>query len=139
MAIRTSSAVWNGTLKEGQGRMKLGSGAFEGAFSYASRFEEGPGTNPEELVGAAHAGCFSMFLAALLTDAGYTPTQVRTSAKVHLGAGPRITLIELETEAEVPRLDEKTFLENVDKSKKNCPISQALAGPEIRVTARLVH
>ena len=139
MAIRTASAVWNGTLKEGKGRMKLGSGAFEGAFSFASRFEDGPGTNPEELVGAAHAGCFSMFLAALLTTAGYPPTQIRTSAKVHLGEGPRITLIELETEAEVPRLDEKTFLDNVDKSKKNCPISQALTGPEIRVTARLVQ
>ena len=139
MAIRTASAVWDGTLKEGKGRMKLGSGAFEGAFSFASRFEDGPGTNPEELVGAAHAGCFSMFLAALLTTAGYPPTQIRTSAKVHLGEGPRITLIELETEAEVPRLDEKTFLENVDKSKKNCPISQALTGSEIRVTARLVQ
>jgi osmotically inducible protein OsmC len=138
MAIRTASAVWNGTLKEGKGRMKLGSGAFEGAFSFSSRFEDGPGTNPEELVGAAHAGCFSMFLAALLTDAGYAPTQIRTSAKVHLGEGPRITLIELETEAEVPRVDEKTFLANVDKSKKNCPISLALTGPEIRVTARLV-
>ncbi len=139
MAIRTASAVWNGNLKDGQGRMKLGSGAFEGAFSFASRFEEGPGTNPEELVGAAHAGCFSMFLAALLADAGYTPRQIRTSAKVHLGEGPRITLIELETEAEVPRLDEKTFQANVDKSKKNCPISLALTGPEVRVTARLVQ
>ena len=139
MAIRTASAVWNGNLKDGQGRMKLGSGAFEGAFSFASRFEEGPGTNPEELVGAAHAGCFSMFLAALLADAGYTPKQIRTSAKVHLGEGPRITLIELATEAEVPRLDEKTFMDNVDKSKKNCPISLALTGPEIRVTARLVQ
>ena len=138
MAIRTASAVWNGTLKEGQGRMKLGSGAFEGAFSFASRFEESPGTNPEELVGAAHAGCFSMFLSALLTTAGYLPTQIRTNAKVHLGDGPRITLIELETEAEVPNLDEKTFQENVEKSKKNCPISLALTGPEIRVTARLV-
>ena len=138
MAIRTASAVWNGTLKEGQGRMKLGSGAFEGAFSYASRFEEGPGTNPEELVGAAQAGCFSMFLSALLTGAGYTPTQIRTGARVHLGEGPRITLIELETEAEVPNLDEKTFLENVEKAKKNCPISLAMTGPELRVTARLV-
>jgi osmotically inducible protein OsmC len=138
MAIRTASAVWNGNLKDGQGRMKLGSGAFEGAFSFASRFEEGPGTNPEELVGAAHAGCFSMFLASLLTSAGYPPTQIRTSAKVHLGEGPRITLIELETEAEVPRLDDKTFQENVEKSKKNCPISMALTGPEVRVTARLV-
>ena len=74
MAIRTASAEWNGTLKEGTGKMRLGSGAFEGAFSFASRFEEGPGTNPEELVGAAQAGCFSMFLSALLTTAGYTPT-----------------------------------------------------------------
>jgi len=138
MAIRTASAVWNGTLKEGQGTMKLGSGAFEGAFSFASRFEEGPGTNPEELVGAAHAGCFSMFLSALLTDAGYPPVQIRTRARVHLGAGPRITLIELDTEAEVPNLDEKTFLENVEKSEKNCPISLALTGPEVRVTARLL-
>ena len=87
MSVRTASAVWNGTLKEGQGTMKLGSGAFEGPFTYASRFEDGPGTNPEELVGAAQAGCFSMFLAALLTTAGFTPKQIRTSAKVHLEAG----------------------------------------------------
>jgi lipoyl-dependent peroxiredoxin len=138
MSVRTASAVWNGTLKEGQGSMRLGSGAFEGAFTFASRFEEGPGTNPEELVGAAHAGCFSMYLSSLLTNAGYIPTQIRTKAKVHLGEGPRITLIELETEAEVPNLEEKTFLENVENSKKNCPISLALTGPEIRVTARLV-
>ena len=138
MAIRTASAVWNGTLKEGKGLMKLGSGAFEGAFTFASRFEDGPGTNPEELVGAAQAGCFSMYLASLLTTAGYPPTQVRTSAKVHLGEGPRITLIELDTEAEVPNLDEKTFLENVENSKKNCPISLAVTGPELRVTAKLV-
>jgi osmotically inducible protein OsmC len=139
MAIRTASAVWNGTLKEGQGLMKLGSGAFEGAFTFASRFEEGQGTNPEELVGAAHAGCFSMFLASVLTNAGYPPVQIRTSARVHLGEGPRIHLIELSTEAEVPKVDEKTFMESVDKSKKNCPISLALTGPEIRVTARLVR
>ena len=138
MAFRNASAVWNGTLKEGEGTMKLGSGAFEGAFTFASRFEEGPGTNPEELVGAAQAGCFSMFLASVLTDAGYPPVQVRTNAKVHLGDGPRITLIELDTEAEVPNVDEKTFLESVDKSKKNCPISLALTGPELRVSARLV-
>jgi lipoyl-dependent peroxiredoxin len=138
MSIRNASAVWNGTLKEGEGTMKLGSGAFEGAFTFASRFEEGPGTNPEELVGAAQAGCFSMFLAAVLTDAGYPPVQVRTNAKVHLEEGPRITLIELDTEAEVPNVDETTFLESVDKSKKNCPISLALTGPELRVSARLV-
>jgi osmotically inducible protein OsmC len=138
MAIRNASAVWDGTLKEGKGTMKLGSGAFEGAYTFASRFEEGPGTNPEELVGAAQAGCFSMFLAAVLTDAGFPPVQVRTTAKVHLGDGPRITLIELDTEAEVPNVDEKTFLEKVETSKMNCPISLALTGPELRVSARLV-
>jgi lipoyl-dependent peroxiredoxin len=89
-------------------------------------------------VGAAQAGCFSMFLAAVLTDAGYPPVQIRTSAKVHLEEGPRITLIELDTEAEVPNVDEKTFLEKVDTAKKNCPISLALTGPELRVSARLV-
>ena len=138
MAIRNASAVWNGTLKEGNGTMTLGSGAFEGAFTFASRFEEGPGTNPEELVGAAQAGCFSMFLAAVLTDAGFPPVQVRTKARVHLGDGPRITLIELDTEAEVPNLDEKTFQEKVELSQKNCPISLALTGPELQVVARLV-
>ena len=137
MAIRNASAVWNGTLKEGEGTMRLGSGAFEGVFTFASRFEEGEGTNPEELVGAAQAGCFSMYLAAVLTDAGFPPVQVRTSAKVHLGDGPRIHLIELDTEAEVPSIDEKTFLEKVEYSKKNCPISLALSGPELRVSARL--
>ena len=139
MSIRNASAVWNGTLKEGDGTMKLWRGAFEGTFTYASRFEEGPGTNPEELVGAAQAGCFSMYLAAVLTDAGYPPRQIRTSAKVHLEEGPRITLIELDTEAEVPNVDEKTFQEKVDYSKKNCPISLALSGPELQVSARLVR
>lgn len=138
MAIRNASAVWNGTLKEGNGTMKLGSGAFEGEYTFASRFEEGTGTNPEELVGAAQAGCFSMYLASVLTNAGFPPVQVRTSAKVHLGEGPRITLIELDTEAEVPNVDEQTFRESVDKSKNNCPISLALTGPELRVSARLV-
>ena len=138
MAIRNASAVWNGTLKDGNGTMKLGSGAFEGAFSFASRFEEGPGTNPEELAGAAQAGCFSMYLASVLTNAGFPPVQIRTSAKVHLGEGPRINLIELDTEAEVPNVDEQTFQEKVDFSKKNCPISLALTGPELRVVARLV-
>ena len=138
MAIRNASAVWNGTLKEGNGTMKLGSGAFEGEYTFASRFEEGTGTNPEELVGAAQAGCFSMYLASVLTNAGFPPVQVRTSAKVHLEEGPRITLVELDTEAEVPNIDEKTFLESVDKSKKNCPISLALTGPELQVSATLV-
>ena len=138
MPIRTASAIWNGTLKEGAGQMKLGSGAFEGAFSFGTRFEEVPGTNPEELIGAAHAGCFSMFLSALLTKAGFVPTRIATSAKVHLGDGPRITLIELETQAEVPNLDESAFQEKVTEAKENCPISKALASVELHVVAQLV-
>jgi osmotically inducible protein OsmC len=138
MAVRSASAVWNDTLKQGNGSMKLGSGAFEGAYSFASRFEEGKGTNPEELIGAALAGCFSMFLAAVLEKAGHKPTRVATTAKVHLGEGPRITLIELTTEAAVPGIDEKTFQDSVTTSKENCPVSRALAGPEISVNARLV-
>ncbi|MEW6691359.1 MAG: OsmC family peroxiredoxin [Pseudomonadota bacterium] len=139
MPIRTASAIWNGSLKEGQGRMKFGSGAFDGAYSYASRFEEGLGSNPEELLGAAQAGCFSMYLAALLAEAGYPPVQIRTAAKVHLREGPRIALIELSTEAEVPGLDEATFQDKVDNAKRNCPVSMALCGPELRVSARLAE
>lgn len=138
MPIRTSEAVWSGTLREGQGTMKLGSGTHAGAYTFASRFEEGPGTNPEELIGAAHAGCFSLFLSAVLTNAGYTPTRIRTTATVHLGEGPKITSIELDTEAQVPNLDEKTFLEAAEESKNKCPVSQALAGTEIRLNAKLV-
>jgi osmotically inducible protein OsmC len=85
MVIRNSSAIWQGNLVEGKGSMRLGSGAFEGTYTRASRFEQGPGTNPEELIGAAHAGCFSMFLAAILSKAGHTPTKIETVAKVHLG------------------------------------------------------
>src|SRR5512147_1536299 len=109
MTTRTSSAEWKGTLKEGAGTMKLASGAYEGPFTFASRFESGKGTNPEELIGAAHAGCFSMFLSALLSDAGFTPTSIRTSAIVHLDDGPVISLIELKTEGVVPGLDEAGF------------------------------
>ena len=138
MAIRSSSAEWKGTLKEGAGTMKVGSGAYEGPYTYASRFESGPGTNPEELVGAAHAGCFSMFLAALLTDAGYPPVRVATTATVHLGAGPTITLIELTTQAEVPGVSDAEFQQHAQAAKKNCPVSKALAGPEIKLHAELV-
>ncbi len=138
MAIRSSSAEWKGTLKEGAGTMKLGSGAYEGPFTFASRFESGAGTNPEELVGAAHAGCFSMFLASLLTDAGYTPTRIATTARVHLGAGPTITLIELMTQAEVPGLSEAELQKHAEAAKKACPVSKALAGPEIKLQAKLV-
>lgn len=139
MPIRKATAVWDGTLEEGQGRMRLESGAYDGAFSYASRFEEAEGSNPEELLGAAQAGCFSMFLAGLLADAGHPPKQIRTSAKVHLREGPRIALIELETEAEVADLDEDVFQQYVDEAKKNCPVSKALSGPELRVSAQLVR
>ncbi len=137
MAVRTSSAEWRGTLREGAGTMKLGSGAYEGPYTFASRFETGPGTNPEELIGAAHAGCFSMFLSALLTKAGFTPTRIATSATVHLGEGPTITLIELETVAEVPGLGEADLQTHAEAAKQNCPVSKALAGPEIRLSARL--
>ncbi len=131
MPVRKASAQWKGTLKDGAGTMKLGSGAYEGPFTFASRFESGPGTNPEELIGAAQAGCFSMFLSALLTKAGYTPTSIATTATVHLGEGPTITLIELNTEAVVPGLDDAVFQEQAEAAKKNCPISKALIGPEL--------
>ena len=137
MATRNAEAIWTGTLKEGKGSLKLGSGAFEGAYTWASRFEDAPGTNPEELIGAAQAGCYSMFLSALLTKAGYPPTWIHTTVKVHLEAGPTITVIELETIAEVPGLDEKTFLEQAGAAKKNCPVSKALASVEIKLSARL--
>lgn len=138
MSVRTATAVWNGTLKEGVGRMKGSSGAFEVPFSFRTRFEEEPGTNPEELIGSALAGCFSMYLAAQLTNAGFPPDEIRTTAKVHLEAGPQITLIELETEARVVNIDEATFQEKVNVSKEKCPISMAVSGPEKRVTARLL-
>lgn len=137
MAIRESSATWQGNLVEGKGSMRLGSGAYEGEYSRASRFEDGPGTNPEELIGAAHAGCFSMFLAALLAKAGYTPENIATSAKVHLGDGPKITLIELSTVGTVQGIDEATFIEFAEQAKKGCPVSQALAAVEMKLTAKL--
>jgi osmotically inducible protein OsmC len=138
MVIRTSFAEWKGTLREGSGTMKVGESGYEGPFTYASRFESGPGTNPEELIGAAHAGCFSMFLAALLTKAGFKPTRIGTTATVHLGDGPTITLIELDTHAEVPNLTESDLQKHAEEAKKGCPVSKALTGPEIRLQARLV-
>lgn len=137
MAIRDSSAVWKGNLVEGKGSMRLGSGAYEGDFSRASRFEDGPGTNPEELIGAAHAGCFSMFLAAILSKDGHEPTSINTTARVHLGAGPKITLIELSTVGVVPGIDEETFISYAEQAKKGCPVSQALAAVEMSLVARL--
>jgi osmotically inducible protein OsmC len=141
MATRTGSAVWEGTLREGKGTVKLGSGAYEGPYSFASRFENGTGTNPEELIGAAHAGCFSMALSAGLTKAGFSPKRIATTAKVNLdnvGGGFKIVSIELETEAEIPGIEEQVFQEQAETAKKNCPVSQALAGTEIKLQAKLV-
>ena len=137
MATRTASALWNGTLKEGKGTMKYG--AYEGAYSFVSRFETGAGTNPEELVGAAHAGCYSMFLAALLSKEGLTPDSVATTASVELGQddGPKITSIKLVTKAKVPGIDNDAFQKLVATAKEKCPISRLFAGTEISVTATL--
>ena len=137
MTTRESTATWKGNLVEGNGIMRVGSGAYEGPFTQASRFESGPGTNPEELLGAAHAGCFSMFLAALLAKANYSPIAVSTTAKVHLEAGPTITLIELTTVGDVPGIDEADFIKIAEQAKKDCPVSKALAAVEIRLTASL--
>ena len=140
MAVRSAEAEWKGTLREGAGKMKLGSGAYEGSYSFASRFEEGKGTNPEELIAAAHAGCFSMALSAGLTKAGHPPTRVHTTARVHLekvGEGFGITRIELTTEAQVPGIDNKAFQEQAEGAKKGCPVSKLLAGAQISLTAML--
>jgi len=140
MAVAKAEATWTGTLKEGSGRMTGASKHLDGPFTYRSRFEgDAGGTNPEELIGAAHAGCFSMFLASLLSNAGFAPESIRTQAIVHLEAGPTIAKIELTTEAKVPRIDEETFKEKVDAAKKGCPVSKALAAvPSVTVTARLM-
>ena len=141
MAVRTADAEWKGNLREGAGTMKLGSGTFEGSYSFRSRFESGDGTNPEELIGAAHAGCFSMALSGALAAAGFTPKSVHTSAKVHIepdGGGFSITRIVLTTEADVPGIDSAAFQEQAQAAKKGCPVSKALAAVEIVLDARLV-
>lgn len=120
--------------------MKLGSGAYEGPYSFSSRFENGAGTNPEELIGAAEAGCFSMALSANLSKAGHAPKHIATTAKVNLGqvgAGFKITSIDLHTEAEVPGIDQAKFNELAEQTKKTCPVSVALAGTEIKLNASL--
>jgi lipoyl-dependent peroxiredoxin len=140
MPVRNARAVWEGGLKGGQGTVSLGSGAFEGRYSFGSRFEEAGGTNPEELLGAAHAGCFSMALSAGLGRTGFEPKRVATAAKVHLekvGEGFKITRIDLDCEAEVPGIDDAAFQEAARKAKEGCPVSQALAGVEITLDARL--
>ena len=142
MATRVSEAQWEGNLREGSGRLKLGSGELECAYTFASRFEQGKGTNPEELIGAAHAGCFSMALSGMLNGAGHTPKRVHTTAKVHIekvGEGFEITKIELFTEAEIPGIDDATFQDFAGQAKVGCPVSKALAAvPVITLEAKLV-
>jgi len=141
MAIRTAKAQWNGNLQQGKGTMSFGSGAFEGQYSFASRFEEGTGTNPEELIAAAHAGCFSMAFSNALAKAGFEPKRVSTKASVRLEkgeAGFSITTIDLETEGEVPGIDAAKFHELAEGAKKGCPVSKALAGTQINLHAKLV-
>lgn len=141
MAVRTAEAVWQGNLRAGKGTMKLGSGAFEGAYSFSSRFEEGTGTNPEELIGAAHAGCYSMALSGDLGKVGITPERIFTTARVTLGKvgeRSRIISIHLDTEVKVSGIDEKKFQEIAAGTKDGCPVSAALTGVEITLTARMV-
>ena len=131
MATRNASATWKGNLMEGDGSMALGSGAWEGPFTFKSRFEEGQGTNPEELIGAAEAGCFTMQLAHNLSEAGHVPDSVQTQAKVHIrniDGNPTISQIDLVTRARVEGIDEATFQEMATATKDACIISRALAG-----------
>jgi lipoyl-dependent peroxiredoxin len=141
MPVRTAQAQWNGNLREGNGTMKLGSGAYNGAYSFSSRFEEGTGSNPEELIAAAHAGCYSMALAAGLTREGFAPTSVSTTAQVHIEpveGGFGITKIDLTTEATVPGIDNAKFQQIAEATKTGCPVSKALAAvPAINLNATL--
>lgn len=142
MPVRQSSAVWKGSLKEGKGTIKLGSGAFEGQYSFGTRFENGTGTNPEELIAAAHAGCFSMALSAGLGKAGITPDSIQTTAKVHLEkqeTGFSITRIDLVCEAKIPNTDPATFKKHAEDAKANCPVSKVLAGAKISLEAKLLQ
>ena len=142
MPTRKAEAEWKGNLVQGSGRLKVGSGAFDGPYSFKSRFEEGQSaTNPEELIGAAHAGCFTMALTAQLCRAGLTPTRIRTVANVKLekvGETFAITRIDLETEADVPGIDDAHFQKHALDAKHNCPVSKALAGTEIHLNAKLL-
>src|SRR6059058_3292568 len=141
MPTRKAEAEWKGNLVEGSGRLKVASGAFDGPYSFKSRFEEGQSaTNPEELIGAAHAGCFTMALVAQLSRAGITPTRVHTDAQVKLekvGDAFAITRIDLQTEAQIPGIDEAAFQKVALDAKQNCPVSKALAGTQIHLNAKL--
>ena len=142
MPDRTAEARWDGSLQEGRGVMRMASGADEGPYSFQSRFQEGDGTNPEELIAAAHAGCFSMALSADLGRAGYTVDHVETQATVHLQVGegaPSIRGIDLNTRARVADIEDGAFQEIAQQAKQNCPVSRALAAvPAINLQAELV-
>lgn len=144
MPTRKANAQWNGDLQNGEGTMKFGSGAYEGSYSFESRFKEGEstGTNPEELIGAAHAGCFSMALSNELAEAGFNPESVETEAEVNLdmtGDNPTITTITLNVNASVPGIEKDEFDEYAKGAKNNCPVSRALAGVEIKLKTSLAQ
>lgn len=142
MAIRKGSAEWRGDLQSGAGTVIVGDGVFSGAYSYKSRFEEGDGTNPEQLIAAAHAACFTMALSNILSSAGHTPDSVQTTARVELrnvDGAPTLTRVDLDTEGQVPGIDESQFQGYAEEAKTNCPVSRALTGiPEMALTAKLV-
>jgi osmotically inducible protein OsmC len=141
MATRNGSAEWNGNLQEGSGKLTIGDGVWTGDYSFASRFEDGEGTNPEEMLAAAHAGCFSMALTLALTDAGHAPESIHTTAKVRLrnvDGLPTIDQIQLETEANVPGVDDAAFQDLAERAKAGCVVSRALAGVDkIELSAKL--
>jgi lipoyl-dependent peroxiredoxin len=138
MAIRQACAVWEGDLKQGRGTIALGTDGLELQYGFASRFEDGVGSNPEELIAGAHAGCFSMALAHQLATAGHAPVRIETTAQVHLekrAEGFTIPRIELQTEVEVPDIDEETFQRLAEDAKQNCPVSKLLSGADIALSA----
>ncbi|RJS91410.1 OsmC family protein [Salinisphaera sp. Q1T1-3] len=139
MPVRKANAQWQGDLKSGKGDMKLESGAYQGQFSFKTRFEEGTGTNPEELIGAAHAGCFSMQFSAMLAEEGHAPDSVKTEAKVHFSVDgtPTIEKIELITRGVVPGMDDAQFKEIAGKAKDACPVSRLYKGADIVLDAAL--
>jgi osmotically inducible protein OsmC len=141
MATRNGSAEWRGDLRGGSGTLKVGEGVFEGAYSFSSRFEEGEGTNPEELIAAAHASCLAMALSNDLASHGHAPESVRVTARVHLRnveGAPTIAQIELDVEGKVDGIDEEHFRHHAEQAKAGCPVSRALGGvPDISLTARL--
>ncbi len=139
MAARTAEAHWTGNLTEGKGRIKVQSATLDAPYDFRARTADGKGTNPEELIGAAHAGCFTMQLSALLGAAGFTATSLKTVAKVHLekaGAGFEIPRIELELEGKVPGMSAADFTKQAEIAKATCPVSKALAGTKISLVVK---